>query len=257
MARTLYVPSLGDAVVLAEDWTFPLQAEGRNKSLWEALGLPTLQPSDWWLWEDRITSERKQELINAGLTFSYGDINTYSGNRRMILRGTATLPKGTVLAIDRIYIRKGAKEYNSVTFFVRETTIPHKKQLRFWVSLPDANRMVIEDAILPPAVKKPRPKKTLYYFWVRYTADQIAKAKYLQDRIAEYDTEFATGVRRRYPSYGPEWMNNPRYTQNSSHSERTPDAFVEAMKKKYGDLLKCVSVSGYYPTPDKRIYEAP
>jgi hypothetical protein len=64
-----------------------------------------------------------------------------------------TLPAGTVLKVDRIYIRKGKKEYSSITFYAEglgETTVlkaspwvrlhdTKKKKLRFWAKLQDCN----------------------------------------------------------------------------------------------------------------------
>ena len=48
-----------------------------------------------------------------------------------------------MLEVDRIYIRKGAKDFSSITFKVRG-----KKVERFWVSLNEVNLMQIE----PPTV---------------------------------------------------------------------------------------------------------
>ena len=60
-----------------------------------------------------------------------------------------TLLAGTVLKVDRIYIRKGSAEYSSITFFVSESPMPElssKKgpKRRFWVKLQDANNIEFE-----------------------------------------------------------------------------------------------------------------
>lgn len=52
-----------------------------------------------------------------------------------------TVPEGTVLKIDRIYIRKGNKDFDSVTFFMKGT----KKRVRFWAKLADVNKIIIKD----------------------------------------------------------------------------------------------------------------
>ena len=69
------------------------------------------------------------------------------------------LPVGTILAIDRIYIRKGASDFSSVTFYAKDlgmVEIPNspysrvkskkikKKALRFWVKLSEVNTLEFE-----------------------------------------------------------------------------------------------------------------
>ena len=63
---------------------------------------------------------------------------------------SVTIPAGSILKVDRIYIRKGAKDFSSITFYVRglgeitrtenwtnrKTT---RKSLRFWAKLADCN----------------------------------------------------------------------------------------------------------------------
>lgn len=70
-----------------------------------------------------------------------------------------TLPAGTTLKVDRIYIRKGVGDYDSLTFFA--THIPGvtdvkrgpfaKRKPRFWAKLGDVNRIICE--IDPSTVK--------------------------------------------------------------------------------------------------------
>ena len=68
---------------------------------------------------------------------------------------TITLPKGTVLAVDRIYIRKGASDFSSITFFAKglgETEVKNRwsgrttkwKAQRFWAKLSDCNQIEFE-----------------------------------------------------------------------------------------------------------------
>lgn len=70
---------------------------------------------------------------------------------------TVTIPAGTVLKVDRIYIRKGNSEYSSITFYAKDlgeiTRRPSywnrsgkptkKKSLRFWAKLSDCNNIEI------------------------------------------------------------------------------------------------------------------
>lgn len=67
-----------------------------------------------------------------------------------------TIPKGTILKVDRIYIRKGLSDYSSITFiahnlgeivrkvgWMNEKT-KKKKTLRFWAKLSDCNKIKFE-----------------------------------------------------------------------------------------------------------------
>lgn len=105
MAQQLYIPSIGDHLELAEDWTFQLYRESRN----EEAGFK------WGLWGTQWEFEHKEVGVRH------------------------TLPAGTRLSISRIYIRQGAKDYDSVTFFAIGD---RKLSARFWVKLADANQMI-------------------------------------------------------------------------------------------------------------------
>jgi hypothetical protein len=134
------IPEIGTKVMLAEDWVFPLHHEYRNDSLFEVLGI--LHQHDW-------------------------------RNEPNPAPHTITIPKGTVLKVDRIYIRKGKgmSDFSSVTFLMpgRKTTKRTETHLgrniggpadgttftwtanypargvRFWVKLADANAMLLEE----------------------------------------------------------------------------------------------------------------
>jgi hypothetical protein len=147
----LNIPALGTKIMLLEDWRFTLYHEYRNSTLIEALGIKF---SGW--------------RENRGLATS-----------------AACVPKGTVLTIDRIYIRKGAADFNSVTFTipkmktkakkVTRTAVPNGmsrltqafampdrpvvgepynyvvsipgRTVRFWAKLADVNKMVVEELV--------------------------------------------------------------------------------------------------------------
>src|SRR5271165_5046264 len=90
----MYIPSIGDELVLKKAWTFDLYNENRNATLMEKLG-----DSRDISWGDKLTTIK------------------------------ATLLAGSVLKIDRIYIRKGMDEFSSVTFLWKgETTDPRKEE---------------------------------------------------------------------------------------------------------------------------------
>lgn len=95
----LYIPHLRDRIKLTEDWTFDLHREGRNTDL----------------------------LAVAGEEWNY--------NMPPV---PYTMSAGTVLSIDRIYIRNGQRGFDSVTF--RDVNRKH----RFWAKLDDVNNIVFE-----------------------------------------------------------------------------------------------------------------
>jgi len=108
---------------LLEDWTFPLHEEGRNHKFSKEFRLGY---RDW--------------------------VRTYNGEAPA-REDKVTLPAGTVLKVDRIYIRKGGadmKEFDSVTFWCnthRKLAQAKKEKLkrgRFWAKLDDVNHLHVE-----------------------------------------------------------------------------------------------------------------
>lgn len=115
------VPSLGTKVVLAENWTFDLFHERRNDSLLKKLGIYKNDGGSWggdW------------RLVSSG---RYGDYRSTK----------VTAPAGTKLSVDRIYIRKPFKDFDSVTFRVCKKDSPDKNfcGVRFWAKLRDVNKI--------------------------------------------------------------------------------------------------------------------
>jgi hypothetical protein len=130
----LYIPNLGDQLRLVSDWTFLLYNEGRNESLMEFL-------------KDNRETEYATRMTGLPVT----------------------IPAGNILKVDRIYIRKGQEEFNSMTFLWKDMSIPGrteertgsrfdslfakaptkfkytkkipKKPVRFWVKMDDANQI--------------------------------------------------------------------------------------------------------------------
>lgn len=143
------IPSIGSKILLSENWSFYAYPEGRNETLFRHLGLRW--PKDWKEEEEMM---KKPEKV--------------------------TLPAGTELRIDRIYIRKGLDGFDSVTFFLcgqktkKETEIKTAhhwhtdkvggkwkkgdeyryeyvkpaRAVRFWAKLADVNGMDIMGQVL-------------------------------------------------------------------------------------------------------------
>lgn len=123
--RSLFIPPLGTELTLAEPWTFDLYDEHRNSSLIETLGLEF----------DRKATPRERDRS-----------------------ASVTLPAGSVLKIDRLYIKKGQGDFDSVTFFLKGAKtkgrmasyswggVPRKykvpaRAVRFWAKLACVNKI--------------------------------------------------------------------------------------------------------------------
>lgn len=116
----LFIPAVGYRIRLTQDWTFKLFHERRNESLLKF-----------------IVAEYKPKW--------------YFGDKKMPHEVTS-LPAGTLLEIDRVYVRTINKratteeeDYDSVTFKV----VDSKKKVRFWTKLDDVNNVEYE---IPPDV---------------------------------------------------------------------------------------------------------
>lgn len=122
----MFIPEIGTEIELAEDFTFMLYREERNKSL-----LNLEDPSGSW--------QKDYSKWNTPLK-------------------PVTLLAGTKLKVDRIYIRQGMSEYSSITFTMSHSPDEKfaplfngtkkvkfgKRKPRFWVKLSDVNEAVIK-----------------------------------------------------------------------------------------------------------------
>lgn len=132
----LCIPSVGQRVRVldGQQWTFRLYSEYRNYDAWEYFaagqGLPKRQMTTWY--DDFVpdTSEAYRAVCAMGET----------PERKHL---PVTLDGGSVLTIDRIYLRKGKKDFDSITFILNNAKIPGKKganaRVRFWVRLDEVN----------------------------------------------------------------------------------------------------------------------
>ena len=133
----LFVPEIGTQFVLTERWNFQLYNEDRNRSLVEA----------WDLFTD-------PGYINAREAYRNNPRNRWSARYTdgMLMHmidysWPVSLDVGTILKVDRIFIRKGMNDYSSLTFYVSHTTDPalsKVKKRRFWAKLSDCNQIECE-----------------------------------------------------------------------------------------------------------------
>lgn len=134
----LFVPNCKTELILTEDWTFRLYFERRCDKLIEALDIkrryidPNAYGGGGWAW-------RYEEGTRAGY------------QRGVLRHEMVTLPKGTVLRVNRVYIRQGTTDtYDSLTFNIKTCPLKQpanpKKPVkgRFWAKLADVNTMECE-----------------------------------------------------------------------------------------------------------------
>lgn len=123
---TLYIPRLRDKLQLTADWKFPVYFEYRNEALMDHLGYG-YGSFEREVWLKKLRENERYHAPKLPVQF--------------------TAPAGTVLSVDRIFIRNGAAAFDSITF--RTKVKSHRKgrkevSLRFWVKLEDANGLEFE-----------------------------------------------------------------------------------------------------------------
>lgn len=121
------IPRVGTEVMLAKDWTFMLHDERRNDSLMKHLSIP----------------KGTRKLIRVADDSKYGWRWGYEHNDPSKCR----LPAGTVLTVDRVYVRQdagwGSDAFNSLTFKMK---FPGAKKItRFWATLEDVRKMCVKE----------------------------------------------------------------------------------------------------------------
>lgn len=120
MSRQLYVPHVGATLELAEPWTFNLYDERRNDAL-----IAQACSED-----EQVAQDLQQRREEARRVRRY-----YDGLRLVC---PYTFPVGTVLRIDRLYVRRGDQAaYDSLSFVV----VGAQKRVRFWAKLADCNKI--------------------------------------------------------------------------------------------------------------------
>lgn len=192
----LYIPEIGDHIKLTQPWKFKLKAENRNIALGAYLGYYTYWSKlEIWINSNIIPRIREADYsVNypeypeskSFRLFGCNPLDEYNKKCREAEQNCpeyvqfekdrlawrdlcdsqeqkefldVELPEGTILAIDRIYIRKGASDFSSVTFYAKDlgmVEIPNspysrvkskkikKKALRFWVKLSEVNTLEFE-----------------------------------------------------------------------------------------------------------------
>lgn len=117
----LYVPACGDRIVLEKDWEFELFLERRNLKFAEERKLWAPKDDGRFVWSQ----------------YEQGPDGRSTGRLKSL---RTSLPKGTILEFDRIYIRtfnksrmKEDEDYDSITFKVILPNGKAARHQRFWV----------------------------------------------------------------------------------------------------------------------------
>lgn len=127
------MPTVGQKVRVLDglDWTFKLYQERRNESLYAYFGKSLTPDHRRSFWEDYVGGEAGFRKARA------------EGRAPELKSIEVTLPEGTELTIDRIYIRKGAGDFDSISFILNGARVAGKvgaqARVRFWVKLEDVN----------------------------------------------------------------------------------------------------------------------
>lgn len=158
----MYIPEIGDKIVLTKDWTFRLFDEGRNTALFDLLkvkrrGVESIQRAsdgkqffyvwnDGWLRGAWLADDGEEAKVNMYEIRQENRRNEISPQFKIIKdSGTeVTLRAGQVLSVDRVYIRRGASDFSSITF--NYIGAPKGSgRVRFWAKLADVNTIEFEE----------------------------------------------------------------------------------------------------------------
>jgi len=126
----LFIPTIGTRLVLAKPWTFHLHDEYRNEKFYKAVHGEIQRTNHRWVNLDGDSSPIETPRHWHKTHDKPAPIET-------------TLPKGAVIEVDRLYLRKGAGDFDSVTF--RLISGLEKIKGRFWAKLDEVNTIEVDE----------------------------------------------------------------------------------------------------------------
>lgn len=126
----MMIPPLGTRIRLTADWAFSLHYERRNESVYDMLGA--------------FQDLKGKHGYPAD---AYAPAYRFDPSEREPVQ--VSLPAGTLLTLDRYYIRQGAGDFDSVSFMLPSQPLPgysfgKKRAARFWAKLEDVNDIEFE-----------------------------------------------------------------------------------------------------------------
>ena len=155
----LYIPEIGDQLVLSEDWDFILFAENRNRTLAKALGYRFEFNKGFIDLKHNIEPPKSSNYKKDQKGYADAYIKYHEDTEKLVVNNIhVTIPAGCRLIVDRIYIRKGISAYSSISFYVKgflesldlsyveeisDITGKKRKNVRprFWAKLEDCNHI--------------------------------------------------------------------------------------------------------------------
>lgn len=127
----MFVPEIGTRIVLSADWSLRIHEEYRNKAVHDRLKarLPASELDRMRAERDRLMSAVQEEYRKRWTPEANAErlasLEEQAGRAMSI---PVTLPAGSELTVDRIYIRKGISAYSSLTFYLTKTTHPNARE---------------------------------------------------------------------------------------------------------------------------------
>ena len=178
----LYIPEIGDTLTLTQDWSFQLVLESRNEKMisrtfpdhtftynWSIPEIFGLTDNRHFLFLKTKMKELNDKLYNISSNYRNRDYyekreeyyqkirDFFTENKEYVILPSReemrpVLPSGTELKVSRIYIRQGASNYSSVTFYAKIPGV--KKSIRFFAKLRDVNKIEFDEKAVVKAPDK-------------------------------------------------------------------------------------------------------
>jgi hypothetical protein len=143
----LNIPDIGDLITLDSPWSFMLYPEARNFKLAKFFGWTNeFHGEEYWVKPEGVVAMDVIYQSCKGIAFNYPQYEAmkkaYIASNPDKVHGPfiVTLAQGTILGIDRVYIRKGARDFSSLSFFIKNG--PYRGA-RFWAKLDEVNNMEV------------------------------------------------------------------------------------------------------------------
>lgn len=136
----LFIPELGTKLRLLRPWEFKVINEARNLSIAKLLEVqsPTNRYPLGAVQGRSYFYTSQSRSVSGKWVSEECEEKSFEPERKTSY--TYTFPIETILTVDRIYIRKGAKDFSSVSFL----TQVGGKRVRFFARLVDVNNLVVE-----------------------------------------------------------------------------------------------------------------
>jgi len=124
----LFIPEISTIITLSKDWHLKLYCEHRNTTLAKKLNIIPSSYKEHITWPQQFTDPIEQQQVTTWNKHCYSADISFD----------ITLESNTQLRLDRIYIRKGKKDFSSLSFWIINGKY---KGSRFWAKLEDCNNI--------------------------------------------------------------------------------------------------------------------